>query len=371
MRIQFTLLFSLLYAGLFGQTIGYSDDLVHCEPLTMKTINQLSEAFQTNQLNSFDSIVNNWTKHCGISECTQRIIIIKNIKDHKPSDASILLYLENDFHTMFNDRYNSANKIDYGYIYEANKAYFGFVPLRHKIDSVLTEECKRLLLSDSLTTDEKIMCYIFSGDYESYKKLIKKTARHESVIKDYFLIKYREDRNAWLGYSLYTGIHIPVGSYNLFPASACFGPGVSSPFSKKLIFEFGFRYLLNSKNNNFYLNYNGDTSYVTTPDHLIVTGSVGYKIYETKKLTIMPKFAIGSEVLTTDIPHKINSSLDTTYFKFMPLHFAPGVTAFIPIFRKCYLGFSVNYHFCPFNWYDKLISEINTSAFSAEISFKF
>jgi hypothetical protein len=174
MRIILVILFFNIWINSFGQSKNSPYEILDCEQQTLKTINRLTEDFNQNQLDSFDIIINDWIKLCGISECTQRMIILKNIKDKKPSDISIQTYFENNLQRELRNRIEDSKRINFGYIYSDSKAYFGFVPLRHKIDSIVMEESLKLIKSNTLNPDEKLICTMFSLDIEGFDKEIKK-----------------------------------------------------------------------------------------------------------------------------------------------------------------------------------------------------
>jgi len=264
MRLILTILFSSIWINSFGQTQKYPDEIIDCELLTLKTISKLTGDFKQNQLDSFDFIINDWIKQCGVSECTQRLIIIKNIKDKKPSDVSIKTYFENNFQRVLRNRIEDSKRINFGYIYSDSKAYFGFVPLRHQMDSIVVEESIKLLKTSTLNPDERLICIMFSGDIEGFDKEIKKHEYNQGYIKQYLLKNYRENNNRWLAYTIYSGFFRPISTNDNFSNSPMFGLTFSSPLSNKIIVELGIKFRININDGSFNYYALGDTNHVNS-----------------------------------------------------------------------------------------------------------
>lgn len=371
MRILFSILFLIIWIDLFGQTMNLSNEIIDCEQLTQKTINRLTNDFNQNQLDSFDLIINNWITQCGISECTQRLIILKNIKDKKPSDICIKTYFENNFQNVLRDRIEDSKRINYGYIYADSKAYFGFVPLRHKIDSIVMKESILLLKTNALSSDEKLICIMFSGDIEGFDKEIEKQEHKESYIKQFLLKKYRDNNNRWLAYTIYTGFYKPIGIKDVFSYSPMFGLTFSSPLSNKLVVELGMKIRININDGSFNYYALGDTNHVNSDFSVFFGGLVGYKIYESEKLILVPKFGIGLESVSTGISERKNNSQDKTYHDIETFHFSFGLSAMTPVFRKDYVGIGINYHYCPYQIDKNLYTKLGNNLISTEIFWRF
>jgi hypothetical protein len=371
MRILLAILFSTVWINLCGQTVYSSDEIVDCELLTLRTVNKLSDDFSYYQLDSLDLVINDWINQCGISECTQRLIILKNIMEGKPSAASIQTYFENYFHRILRNRIRDSRRIDYGYAYTGSKAYFGFVPLRHKIDSIVMEESVNLINTNSLNPDEKLICIIFSGDIEGFDKEIKKPEYNDGIIKQYMLEKIRDNGNGWLTYTLYTGFYKPLSSSDIFAYSPIVGVTFSSPLRNKLIVELGIKFRININDKSFNYYALGDTNNVNSDVSVFFGGLIGYKIYESKKLVLVPKFGIGLESVDTGISEKESKNEDETYYNIETIHLSLGLSAMTPVFRKSYIGVGINYHYCPYNTDHDLLTEFSNHLISTELFLRF
>ena len=204
MKIRFTILFVLIAISIYGQDdiltkqLTVKRDILDCETITLNAIDILSGKLKTNNLDTFNLIVNSWIKSCGKSECSQRLIILQAIINNEKSIDLIREYFENNFHYVFSNRIKDSKRSNYGYLYADNKSYFGFVPLRHTIDSITMNKSKELIESRNLSADEKLMCILFTGDIERYEKEIKKSEYKNSYIKNYVKDENLKYHNSWL-----------------------------------------------------------------------------------------------------------------------------------------------------------------------------
>jgi len=370
MRLIFTLTIGIIWINLYGQIEG-SKQVTDCEVLTLNVVNQLSDKLESNQLDSFDIIIADWINSCSISECTQRLIILKKILDNEESINSIKKYFENELHLVLKYRIEDSKKINHGYIYSASKAYYGYVPLNHPIDSIVEIISIDLLKSTRLTPDEKLICIMFSGDTEKFEREIKSHEYNESFIKKYLLKNYRDNNNSWLAYTIYTGVYRPISSNDIFTYSPMFGLTFSSPMRNKLIVELGIKLRLNISDRSFDYYALGDTNNVNSDVSIFFGGLVSYKLYESEKLILLPKLGIGLESVDTGLSEKKGNSDDKEYHDIETIHLSLGLSAMTPIFRKSYLGLGINYHFCPYGLDDNLHTDFDNNLISAELFWRF
>lgn len=371
MRIRLIILLIFSGISLYGQNKNSSYEITDCELLTHKTIDKLTIELENHQFASFDTILSEWIKQCGISECTQRLIVLENIINDNSSMASIQKYLENDLLQVFRNRIEYSKRINFGYIYSDSKAYYGYVPLRHKIDSVIMKESLYLLKTKRLNLDEKLICILFSGNIEEFDDEIKKNEYNKSFIKQYLKKVYRDINNRWLSYTIYLGVFTPIKSNDIFSTSPMFGLTFSSPLNYKYIVELGMKVRLNINDDSFNYYALGETNLVNSDYSIFFGGLIGYKIYESKNMILMPKFGIGLESIDTGLSEKKKNSADTTYYNIETIHLSLGFSAMIPVFNKSYLGFGINYHYCPYQLDAGLINKFDNDLISTEIFWRF
>lgn len=370
MRIRLLIALLSIWPGAFAQSHDSLATVQDCEKLALKTITELTSLFNQNQIDSFDSVTNDLIKHCGISECTQRLVILRNIIDSKPTSASIQLYFENNFHYMYLNRMHASKMINFGYRYSAAKEYYGYIPLRHAIDSVVIKAALNLLESKSLDPDEKLICILFSDNPEGFENEMKKQEYDSSYIKQLLNQREREYSNIWGAYTIYAGMFRPLGSNDVFTLSPMIGVSFSSPLYYKVVAEFSFKFRFNINDRNFYYYAMGDTNYVNSAYSIFTGILVGYKIFESRKLIIIPKFGLGLEYVDTGLAKRNKNETDVKY-DLSTVHLSVGLSVMQPVFSNCYFGLAINYHYCPYQTDKDLLSEISNNLISTEVFFRF
>ncbi len=374
--IGFALLIVLSFAS-YGQEdnitkqLSAKRDVLDCETISLNAADILSESLSANNNDTFNLIINAWIKACGISECTQRLIIIKSIINNENPIDSIKSYFENNLHYVLKNRIYDSKKPNYGYIYSDYKSYFCFVPLRHKIDSIVISKSKELLKSKNLSADEKLICLLFSFDIEQFDNEILKHNYKECYIRNYMRDEKFKYHNRWIAYTLYSGIYTPIGTERIFNYSPIIGITFSTPLQNKIIVELGFKFRRNINDKDFKFFALGDTNNINSEIGYFFGGLVGYKIYENNNLIIIPKFGIGIESIGTGLSKKGKTNEENEYFDVKTLHISFGLSAIKPIFNRNYIGFGINYHYSPYHLVKELHTKFNNNALSGEIFFRF
>jgi hypothetical protein len=371
MRLLFLILCSVLSSQAFGQDVDSPDAPVDCEVLTLKTINKLTDNFKLHRLDSFDVNARDWIKHCGVSECTQRIIILKQLLAKEETDAAIRVYIENYFHEKLRARIHYGKQVNFGYVYSSSKSYFDFVPLRHPIDSITSEESNKLLDSQTLNPDEKLICLLFAGRTEEFDTEIKKSEYDQGFIKTYLYDEYRKRCDQGLAFTVYSGVYKPLRKNDVFSNSPMIGFSFSSPKAMKLMVELGFKFRFNVNDEAFDYYALGDTNRVNSDYSIFFGGYLGYKMYESKKLVLIPKLGMGLESVETGLSEKKENSEEVDYLNIDIFHFSLGLSAMTPVNRKGYFGLGINYHYCPYDSDENLYTKFENNLISAEVFYRF
>lgn len=356
---------------MYGQNYKIQDGLPDCEKLTFIAISKVINDISFSNSDSLNTIMVTWVTHCGVSELVQRIMILRAIIDQKSSESLIATYYENEFHIVIKNRILDAKKINYGYIYSDAKAYFGFVPLRHPIDTLLAEVAKNLLKEKSLALDEKLVCLLFSLDTENYDSELNKKEYKNGFIKKYLKSEIRNTNDNWLGINFYTGMFRPIRSGDIFSNSPMFGLTFSSPMSNKLVFELGLKVRIHIQDSSFYYTAFGSNNLVNSGNTIFGGSIVSYKIFENQRLIVLPKFGIGIEVVDTGLSEQKKNSQDKTYYNVETLHLSLGISVMAPVFKKSYFGIGINYHYCPYQWDKNLLTKFENHLLSTELTYRF
>jgi len=371
MRIPLIIIILFLSFQSNGQNNDSIKRIVDCELLTTNKLNQITEILSKEQFEISDVIIDELIKQCGVSEFIQRLIILRNIIEKKSTNASILKYFENDMHYVYRDRIQDSKKINFGYVYSNRKAYYGYIPLRHEIDSIIINKAVTLLETDSLNLDERLICIIFTGQFELFEKEIEKRQYKQSCIKQYLKKDYREYRKNFPYFTIYTGIFRPLNSNDIFTYSPMFGFTICNPMIDKYTIEFGFKFRRNIHDDSFDYFALEKNNQVNSKYSLFFGGLVGYKVIESEKLILTPKFGLGFETVDTGISEKKRNSAEETSYNLETANFTVGISAMTPVFRRSYLGIGINYHFCPYNLDKNLLTKIESNLMSIEIFWRF
>jgi len=377
MKITVTFLFLLFWITSFGQNNNLINQLqaprkiTDCEVITLNAVDKLYGYMRTNKFDSVDYILNEWVKLCGTSEIVQRISILTTILRNQTALELVKKYIQSDYHYTQRARILNSRKDNFGYIYTGEKYYFGYVPLRHPIDSVIMYKSEEILRSKTLTPDEKLICTLFSGNLEEFDRLMKEPEYKDTFIKNYFKNRIQTYHNSWLGYIVYSGVYTPIGVNRVFNNSPYLGMTMSTPLRYKLVVELGFKFRININDQSFQYYALGTTNTVNSGASFFLGTIVGYKIFESKNLIITPKVGIGLESVSTGLYEKKDNNNNDVYYSVETMHLSAGISFMKPIFRKNYYGIEFTYHYCPYGWDKNLLTPFNNSSFSGELFFRF
>ncbi len=339
---------------------------VDCEIISLNAVDILSEYFSNNQYDSTESIITEWVQQCGESEFTKRILILKKILNNESSIDFIKSYFQNNFHIKLKSRINNSRANNFGYRYSSWKEGFNYVPLRHRIDSIIIQKSLKLLETESLSQDEKLICTLFSGNVEEFDNLIYEDEYEESFISNFIIdeiIEYHKER---LAFTYYAGLINPIGTNKIFNNSMLIGLTLCSPLAYKLNIELGVKVRYNNSDKDFQYSAKGDTILVNSNYTIFFGAFVGYKIFDNKEFIILPKIGIGLESVNAKPLQKKNYDEPDTY-EINTLHLSLGLSVIKKIFTYRYIGIQFNYHYCPYQFNKNLLTSFNNNLFSCEI----
>lgn len=342
-----------------------------CESITADAITKLVNSLSTNDLSSFDDELAYWIAQCGTTECNQRLVILRDMLENNNSERAIEDYFRKGYDSVFKDRVESSQEVDYVSLYTRDKSYFGYVPLNHPIDSIVLQRSLDLLANSMLTPDERLICIMFTGDFKSFSDKINQPEYSEGWISRYLNQDAREDYNRRGGINVYSGIYRPIGIRRIFTTSPMVGVSLRFPLKDKMEGELGVRFRFNSGDKDFDYYARGTVNTVNSDVSLILGVTLGYKLLESKSIILMPKLGIGMEVVNTGLYDEGEDSNYDNPFNVTTMNLSFGVTTLIPVLNNRCIGVGVNYHYCPYQWDKNLRTKFDTSAFSAELSWRF
>lgn len=342
-----------------------------CERITGEAIGKLVNSLSADDLDGLDNELSHWTKQCGITECSQRLAILRDMLENRSSEKTIQDYFINGFESQFRDRVESSQDANYDYIYFQDKSRFGYVPLNHPIDSIVLRKSLDLLNNPRLTSDERLVCLMFTGDFAAFYGKIDGDEYKSGFIPGYLSQDRHEDAKDRGAIVLYSGIYRPIGIRRIFGTSPIIGVAFSSPLSNQFIWELSLKVRINFGDKDFQYYAKGDVNTVNSNMSLAAGLSCGYKLLESKNMIVVPKLGIGVEMVDTGLSSEYENSSQYEPFNVTTMNLSFGLTTLIPVFRSRYIGVGINYHYCPYQWDTNLRTKFDTSAFSTEISWRF
>lgn len=399
MKINFTILLILLSLSLCAQEIDLKKklfekrEITDCKATALNAVDMAGEKLNNHSFDTLSAILGLWTDTCGITECAQRLIVMNTIMQNKPSLEAIETYYKNDFYLVLKNRIEDTKRHDYQYIYEDNQLYYGYVPLRHSIDSIVEHHARKLLKTKSLTLDEELICTLFSGDAEKFDQTLKEideekkalaSAKADTIIAETIadnqqIYSQKKERNFsnWqfhddITFGVYAGMYGPIGKgEQVIGFNPLIGLTALLPINDRLFGELSIKLRIHLNDSDFDYHALGETQTVDSDVGLFLGGSLGYHLFQTKRFVFTPKIGAGYEMVNTGIWEETNDEGDRRYYNLRTIHFTMGFSAMTPVFLHSYIGIAANYHYCPYHLSKRLETEFMNNAISFELFFIF
>ena len=398
MKIFYTILLAFLSLSLSAQETDLQKklyakrEIADCEAIMLNAANMAAQKLKAESLDTLTKILDLCTDTCGITECTQRLTIINTILQNQPSLEAIETYYKNEFHSVLKNRILDSKTIDYQLIYNENRFYFGYVPLRHPLDSIVEYHASKLLKTLSLTDDEALICTLFSGDVSGFDRMLKEieeenkpkpeeetkivSATEETAAPQTPIKKRYKDMDYWkfhdVTVAVYAGMYGPLGSgEQVIGYNPLIGFTGVIPINDRLFAELGAKLRIHLNDSNFDYFAQGETQTVNSDLGVFLGGTLGYKLLYTKRFVFSPKIGAGYEMVSTGIWEEKNNEGDRKYYNLQTVNFTLGVMAMTPVFVHSFIGLAANVHYCPYHLNKKLRTEFINNAASIELFFVF
>jgi len=358
---------------LFGQNdsipSAYQIDSLRAIRVTQEVQALLIPQFATYNFDTFFPVIDLWIDSCGYHEPTLRTIIMEEILQKQPIDLAIQDYFNEGYYENYRNRVLDSWEFNYHDFYKDNVVYYGFLPLRSPLDTMLKN--RAVLLKDSTlnSPDEKLILQLFSEDLYVFEiEAIKKEYKN-SYIGRYMRKEYRKERNLYPALLIGTGYYFPIGPHKTLPLSQTVSVGASN-FIKNWIFDFlcNFRFPYHPKSYDFYAL---DSIYhLKTKSVINGNISLGYKMADfyvkNTHYMVHPKLGIGIEGINTKIYEEISEEEIKTY-KPLSLDLFIGFTSHISVAKTSYIGLGIYYHFIPYNWDKRVKTKFDKNYMSIDL----
>ena len=363
-------LLRLLFAG--------KNNINDCEIVVPDIMNKIAAKFNSNDTAGIDSLANILVTHCGKSEGAMRVLIFNAILNQKPFNENVKTYFEHDFQDVFENRTIDSKDPLFETCYNDNVEYYGYLPLRHPIDSVITKKSKELLQAGNISGDAKLMCVLFANNNTAFNREVRKYeyVYANTEIRDIRREKQREYGREYISAIISSGIYGPLGTMNrIFGFNPTIRGLITTPLKNRVIVDIGFGLKFNVDDEDFLFYAIDKINTVNSKTTMFFDIYAGYKIYDNKKLIIIPKLGIGFDSTGTGQWEWSTTSEEDDevkkYHNLETLNISAGLSAMTPVFAKNYIGLSLSYHYTPFGINKKLHTELNCNAMNLELFFRF
>jgi hypothetical protein len=353
------------------KTIDFSFD---CEKEVKKLID-IPFDFETKiGLDSISLQLSKLKFNCGETEFSSRFNILLKISQKINVDSEIIQYYTNEFDSKYRYRLDASKSVDFGFRYAGNEGYFGFLPLKHPLDSLLIQTAKELLLSQpDISKDEKLICLLFSGNLDNYYKELKRNKSQDRKTPNSKINFPYDDPRYNVHFTLYVGSYTNIGKNKFFGTNPVIGISLGSPLVHKFSFDLFIKFRLNVNDKPF--DYFALEKFNTVNSKLAFSGGIigSYKLFETNRNLILGKIGVGGENIMTglDIKTKNGNSTSTESFDVETLHLSIGFSYAKTIKFSKYIGVGINYHLTPYGWDKNLKTKLDYSALSLETFYRF
>jgi hypothetical protein len=360
---------------LFGQNdsipSAYQIDSLRAIRVTQEVQALLIPQFATYNFDTFFPVIDLWIDSCGYHEPTLRTIIMEEILQKQPIDLAIQDYFNEGYYENYRNRVLDSWEFNYHDFYKDNVVYYGFLPLRSPLDTMLKNRAALLKDSTLNSPDEKLILQLFSEDLYVFEiEAIKKEYKN-SYIGRYMRKEYRKERDQYPAFILGSGLHFPIGPFKTFGVSQKLTLGYSTPFQNNWVVDIllNFKFAYQPQNYNFYaMNYLHDIKAKTSGNFSTKVGvkMVDFYVNNKTRLLIHPKIGVGLEFISTKVIEEISDEEFRSYFP-LTLNLSLGFTTTISVAKTSYLGLGFFYHFIPYNWDKRVKTKFDKNYMSIDL----
>ncbi len=294
------------------------------------------------QAKEIRQVLRNWEDSCGKSEPIQRISILMDIREGKLVDSICDHYFETGY-ASFVERVSQEAFDDYQETYNANKAYFGYSPLRAELDGWTIGLANTNLRYTDNGSKAQAFCQFFGGDLNAL---------------DEFYRQYRKANEFDIepNFTAGLGAWTPLGTLSgTFQQSFNFGMGFSAAITRKYRVGLDFDYTFLSKHADFDVKIKGVTSTTNSDGIMNLSANFIRRFKPNDNFFIDTYTGFGYGRMDTDV---IRSEEDSTYYGINTICVPVGVRFLSKVKNGPYVGLNIAYNYCPFTLDKTLLSKM-------------
>ncbi len=342
-----------------------------CETAAAR-FSQLLSKYTIEQRGAILEILELWEDSCEENELIQRVKILLDISNNSFVDSAYSDYFKDYIFDYF-DRINAAYQDDFQDLYNTNKDYFNYVPLRSLFDDWTWNIAKKLKEQQTHGTSAYLMTVLFTEDIKTFENELKSDAYQKSYIKKTLDEVIYNSTKSSVKFVLNSGIWLPTGDMRwTFSMSPVVGFGANIQINKKYCIELGalFAFWVNNKEvmvdiedslQSIKSKYGGTygiwvhRAYSFDNEYFIdAVGGLAYT-----------NFGTGIEKINTD------EEEGTSYYHIGTVDLTFGFNVRKRIFVRHDVGVNFSYHFRPYNLDKRLVTKLGKSSFSLSLFYRF
>jgi hypothetical protein len=348
-----------------------NENVVTCETLAFNCQALLPE-YHISQPDTIRRILSIWENECGNVEPILRLKILLDIKDKSLIDTAQEVYLTHYIY-IFKDRLSLKKKLNYHEIFDSNKPYFSYVPLRSEFDEWTKTIAENLLIEQEKGSSEYLFCLLFSEKADLFYEELKLKEYQENHVKK---TVYEEKYDTWqrgMVYNVILGAWIPAGNLsNTFGVSPNLGFRVGYTLENLVRFDVGVNVRIHTNSKPFEIF--ADSSISSVKSNTGITAGIWLaKEYRLKNQLMIDAFVgAGIGIIDTDLQKsRPKPDSNSNYYSIQTADFSIGLNIRKRIFIKNSIGINMSYHFAPYKLDDILVHNIGNQFFTTNLIYRF
>ncbi|NJO90485.1 MAG: hypothetical protein HC831_17150 [Chloroflexia bacterium] len=235
-KVVFALLFLFLGNICFSQTEETELTKDDCETATAR-YSQLLCKYTIDQRGPILEILKLWEESCEENEPIQRVKILLDIANNSFIDSAYADYFKKYIFDYF-ERVNSAYQEDFEDLYENNKSYYSYVPLRSIFDDWTWNIAKKQKEQQTYGTSAYLLAVLFAEDIKTFDNELKSGTYQKSYIKQTLDDVVYNSTKSPVKFVLNSGIWIPAGDLRWkFSMSPIVGLGANIQINKSTVLK--------------------------------------------------------------------------------------------------------------------------------------
>ena len=359
---------SLLFALILLPCLIFAQDRQDrneaCERETNTAANAIYYMMLEQNFENFDEVLADWKFFCAENEVMLRMQILIAIHQNENIENLAMQFIDGPL-TDYNYRIQNAKSPNFQDYYLYNPAYYNFLPLRDPLDSLSQKFAKNLLGKQAPGSTEKLLCILFSEGFEAYEKALKRSEFSDSKIVTKLNAQKREKLKDGM-FFLNAGVCQSLDAQNVIGLSYQIGAGGYQRLSDQWQMGIFVHYRLFEQKDDYNFIYQEDTLSVASFNSSSFGLGLRYKLYSNEELMFWPNLKVGAAQIYTDFDDEDGGkeTLDA-------VHLMLGCDLLFPAFKNDLWALGLYYHYIPYSWNDRLLSQIEESYFSLELSYCF